>query len=118
MLLTTLTLSALLSLQDAQLDTNRPHRSFRFVYTAAVPTVPGGAKQVRLWIPAPLDTPDQTQSKELQQLEGVERRPDGQPQLEPARTRAAHPGPPTQLGRRAGIHLANGVVELAHAGEP
>ena len=60
MLLTTLTLSALLSIQGAKLDTSRPHRSFRFVYTATVPTVPSGAKQVRLWIPVPLDTPDQT----------------------------------------------------------
>jgi transglutaminase-like putative cysteine protease len=60
MLLTTLTLSALFSIQGAKLDASRPQRSFRFVYTAAVPTVPGGAKQVRLWIPVPLDTPDQT----------------------------------------------------------
>ena len=60
MLLTTLTLSALISIQNTRLDTSRPHRSFRFVYTAAVPTVQGGAKQVRLWIPVPLDTPDQT----------------------------------------------------------
>jgi transglutaminase-like putative cysteine protease len=60
MLLTTLALSALLSTQGAKLDSSRPHRSFRFVYTAAVPTVTSGAKQVRLWIPVPLDTSDQT----------------------------------------------------------
>jgi hypothetical protein len=46
--------------QGAQLDENRPHRSFRFVYQAALPEVAAGAKQVRLWIPVPLDTPDQT----------------------------------------------------------
>src|SRR5262245_8560147 len=63
MLLTTLALSALASIQGAQLDTSRPHRSFRFVYTAAVPAVPSGAKQVRMWIPVPLDTPDQTIGK-------------------------------------------------------
>lgn len=63
MLLTTLTLSALLSIQGARLDTSRPHRSFRFVYSAAVPQVPSGTKQVRLWIPVPLDTPDQSISR-------------------------------------------------------
>jgi hypothetical protein len=34
-------------------------RSFRFEYRAAVPEVPAGAKQVRMWIPVPLDSPDQ-----------------------------------------------------------
>jgi len=59
MFLTTLTLSALLSFQGAKLDASRPQRSFRFVYTAGIPEVAAGAKQVRLWIPVPLDTPDQ-----------------------------------------------------------
>ncbi len=63
MILTTFTLAALLSTQGAQLDTSRPNRSFRFTYTAAVPEVPSGAKQVRLWIPVPLDTPDQKISR-------------------------------------------------------
>ncbi len=58
MILTTLTLSALLSLQVT--DASRPQRTFRFVYSAAVLEVPAGTKQVRLWIPVPLDTPDQT----------------------------------------------------------
>lgn len=35
-------------------------RSFEFVYKASVDEVPIGAKQVRLWIPVPVDTPDQT----------------------------------------------------------
>lgn len=58
MILTTLALTTLLS-QGAPNDP-RPQRSFRFVYSAAVPEVAAGAKQVRLWIPVPLDTPDQT----------------------------------------------------------
>lgn len=41
-------------------DDPRPHRSFRFVYEAALPAVPDGAQVTRLWIPVPLDTPDQT----------------------------------------------------------
>ena len=60
MILTPLLLGALVLAQDAKLDASRPHRSFRFVYSAAVPEVAPGAKQVRLWIPVPLDTPDQT----------------------------------------------------------
>jgi hypothetical protein len=60
MILTSLALSSLLLAQNAQLDASRPHRSFRFVYTAAIPEVAAGAKQARLWIPVPLDTPDQT----------------------------------------------------------
>ena len=48
-LTTSVALCALLSLQKAQpVDTSRPQRSFRFVYEAAVPEVPAGAKQVRL----------------------------------------------------------------------
>ncbi len=45
--------------QQAQVDASRPHRSFRFVYSAAVSAVPSGAQQVRLWAPVPIDTPDQ-----------------------------------------------------------
>ena len=63
MILTTLALGALLSLQGAKPDTSRPSRSFRFVYNASVPEVPSGAKLARLWVPIPLDTPDQTIGK-------------------------------------------------------
>lgn len=63
MILTTFSLVALSSLQSPQPDDPRPNRSFRFAYSAAVPEVPSGAKQVRLWIPVPLDTPDQKISK-------------------------------------------------------
>lgn len=59
MILTTLTLSALVSFQGTSTGAPRPERSFRFVYSAALPEVVAGAKQVRLWIPVPLDTPDQ-----------------------------------------------------------
>ena len=59
MILTTLALGALL-FQAPKADDPRPHRSFKFVYSAAVPEVPSGTKQVRLWIPAPVNTPDQT----------------------------------------------------------
>lgn len=62
MILTTLALSAF-SLTQGVTDTNRPHHSFRFVYQAEVTEVAAGSKQVRLWIPVPLDTPDQTISK-------------------------------------------------------
>jgi len=63
MILATITLGTLLTVQGAAPDTKRPHRSFRFVYTAGVPEVQAGAKQVRLWIPVPLDNPDQTIGK-------------------------------------------------------
>lgn len=59
MILTPLVLGSLLAAQDPQPDASRVQRSFRFVYTAAIPEVPAGAKQARLWIPVPLDTPDQ-----------------------------------------------------------
>jgi len=62
MILTTLVAVAML-FQAPKADDPRPHRSFRFVYTAAVPEVPSGTKQLRLWIPVPLDTPDQTITK-------------------------------------------------------
>jgi transglutaminase-like putative cysteine protease len=58
MILTTLALGALLSPTSVS-DDGRPHRSFRFVYEAAVPEVAAGAKEVHLWIPVPLDTLDQ-----------------------------------------------------------
>jgi len=60
MIITSLALTTLLSPQGTPAAADRAHRSFRFVYDAAVPDVPAGAKQVRLWIPVPLDTPDQT----------------------------------------------------------
>ena len=40
-------------------DTARKSRSFHLTYEASLPEVPAGAKQVRLWIPVPTDTPDQ-----------------------------------------------------------
>jgi hypothetical protein len=63
MMFLSLLVSVLAVAQDAKVDTTRPHRSFRFVYSAAVPEIAAGAKQVRLWIPVPLDTPDQTIAK-------------------------------------------------------
>jgi transglutaminase-like putative cysteine protease len=58
MILACLAASALL-VQDAKAVDPRAHRSFRFVYSAALAEVPGDATSVRLWIPVPLDTPDQ-----------------------------------------------------------
>lgn len=60
MILASLVLGSLLVAQDAKPDAARAQRSFRFVYTAALPEIPAGAKQARLWIPVPIDTPDQT----------------------------------------------------------
>jgi hypothetical protein len=37
----------------------RPNRTFVFVYEAGLASVPEGAKEVRLWIPVPMDNPDQ-----------------------------------------------------------
>ncbi len=60
MILTTLALAGSLALQAAAAqDAPRSSRSFRFVYSASVADVPDGAKQVRLWIPVPVDTQDQ-----------------------------------------------------------
>ncbi len=61
MIHSTLLLFSLLSLspQDAGTDAPAKERSFRFVYSAALKEVPTGARQVRMWIPIPLDTPDQ-----------------------------------------------------------
>jgi transglutaminase superfamily protein len=63
MILGSLVIASLLAAQDAKPDPARAQRSFRFVYTAAIPEVPAGAKQARLWVPIPLDTPDQTIGK-------------------------------------------------------
>ncbi|HEX6885863.1 MAG TPA: transglutaminase-like domain-containing protein [Planctomycetota bacterium] len=59
MILTSLLVGALAFPQAAGAAAPRPERSFRFVYSAAIPEVPAGARTVRLWIPVPLDTPDQ-----------------------------------------------------------
>jgi transglutaminase-like putative cysteine protease len=40
-------------------DPARAQRTFEMTYEASIPEVPPGAKQVRLWIPLPIDTPDQ-----------------------------------------------------------
>jgi len=40
-------------------DLGRGERSFEFIYTASLPAVPDGAKDVKLWIPLPLSTPEQ-----------------------------------------------------------
>jgi transglutaminase-like putative cysteine protease len=44
---------------EEPVDTSRPHRTFRFVYRAAVENVPADARQVRLWVPLPETTRDQ-----------------------------------------------------------
>ncbi|MFI5402448.1 MAG: transglutaminase family protein [Planctomycetota bacterium] len=49
---------ALLAAAPARGD-DRPSRTFVFVYDAGLAAVPDGAKQVRLWIPVPLDNNDQ-----------------------------------------------------------
>jgi transglutaminase-like putative cysteine protease len=41
-------------------DLERKHRSFEFTYEARIDAPPAGAKDVRLWIPLPIDTPDQS----------------------------------------------------------
>jgi transglutaminase-like putative cysteine protease len=46
-------------------DPDRARRTFEFTYQASIEAVPAGAKQVRLWIPVPEDTPDQ----DIRQLE-------------------------------------------------
>lgn len=40
-------------------DTHRKNRAFEFTYEASVDAPPSGAGEVRLWIPLPIDTPDQ-----------------------------------------------------------
>jgi hypothetical protein len=49
---------ALLAAMPAKAD-DRPYRTFVFVYDAGVASVPDGSKQVRLWIPVPMDNHDQ-----------------------------------------------------------
>ncbi|MGH7163420.1 MAG: transglutaminase-like domain-containing protein [Planctomycetota bacterium] len=41
-------------------NTHRPHRSFRFTYSAGVKDVPADAQELRIWVPLPVDTRDQT----------------------------------------------------------
>ena len=43
----------------APTDLNRNHRRFEFTYEASLEAPPAGAHDVRLWIPIPVDTPDQ-----------------------------------------------------------
>jgi len=49
---------ALLAALPARGD-DRPSRTFVFVYDAGLAAVPEGAKQVRIWIPVPMDNHDQ-----------------------------------------------------------
>jgi hypothetical protein len=53
-----LTLFLLLVAAAARAD-DRPSRTFVFVYDASLAAVPDGSKQVRLWIPVPIDNFDQ-----------------------------------------------------------
>jgi len=59
MLLTTLALTPLALVANAQDTATRQQRSFQIVYSAAVSELPAGAKQLRLWLPVPVDTADQ-----------------------------------------------------------
>jgi len=59
MILTTLALSFTAPNPQAQPNADRQQRSFRIVYSAGVAELPAGAKQLRLWLPVPVDTPDQ-----------------------------------------------------------
>jgi transglutaminase-like putative cysteine protease len=43
-----------------EIDRSRPSRTFGFVYQAAVEELPEGAREVRTWVPIPVDTLDQT----------------------------------------------------------
>jgi len=63
MMISSLALCAALLAQDAKAQPVPSSRSFRFVYSAAIPEVAAGAKQARLWIPVPVDTPDQKITK-------------------------------------------------------
>jgi transglutaminase-like putative cysteine protease len=73
MILTTLALTGSLALPVAAAqDASRSSRSFRFVYSASVAEVPNGAKSVRLWVPLPLDTPDQSIREVVVKAEGAE----------------------------------------------
>jgi len=66
-------LSACKATSDVHIDTDRPSRTFRFVYEAAVDEVPPDAKDLRLWIPLPQDTTDQR----VRNVELVLHGPDG-----------------------------------------
>lgn len=52
-------LTALLLLVALASADDRPNRTFVFVYEASLASVPEGKKQVRLWIPVPMDNHDQ-----------------------------------------------------------
>lgn len=41
-------------------EAQRPHRAFRFVYSAVPAGIPEGAGRIRMWIPVPVSLPDQT----------------------------------------------------------
>ncbi len=49
----------LLAALPAGAGDDRPSRTFVFVYNANISAVPDGSKQVRLWIPLPIDNNDQ-----------------------------------------------------------
>ncbi len=49
----------LLAALPARAGDDRPSRTFVFVYEAGIENVPEGSKQVRLWIPVPMDNFDQ-----------------------------------------------------------
>jgi transglutaminase-like putative cysteine protease len=44
---------------EPQADPARKSRAFEFTYRASIEAAPEGARQVRLWIPVPVETPDQ-----------------------------------------------------------
>jgi hypothetical protein len=50
---------ALLAALPARAGDDRPTRTFVFVYEASLEAVPDGGKQVRMWIPVPMDNFDQ-----------------------------------------------------------
>ena len=53
---------AFLAALPARAGDDRPSRTFVFVYDASLAAVPEGSKQVRLWIPVPMDNADQNVS--------------------------------------------------------
>ncbi len=88
---------------------HHPARSVREAQGAGVPARPPG---LHAW--------HSVGGEEGEHLVGGVRRAHGQPQLEGAGRRCAGPTPPggAELGGRGGVDLADGVVELADAGEP
>jgi hypothetical protein len=56
-------LLVLLTLCQAGESSERPSRSFRFVYDAAIEAPPEGTTLLRMWIPIPADTEDQKISR-------------------------------------------------------